>query len=88
MGSARAGRSNLMFILLLLTGIVLGGLIGELASSVPSLSFLNYGKSFILGDPYFVLDLYIVKLTFGLMFRLNVSVIIGIILAIIIYRKL
>ena len=34
------------FIIILLTGIVLGGLIGKLAQGIPSLWWLNYGNEF------------------------------------------
>lgn len=45
-----------ILLLLLMTGIVLGGFIGNMASGVRGLSWLNYGQSFGLMDPV-VLDL-------------------------------
>ena len=73
--------------LLLLTGIVLGGFIGMLAEVTPALGWLAYGQSFGLEEPI-VLNLGILVLTFGLSIKITIASIIGMILAIIIYRFL
>ena len=84
-----ATREKNIWILLLfiLSGIVVGGLLGELAAHVDFLSWLAYGEEFGLDTPI-ELDLNVVKLTFGLMFKINISSIIGIVLAIFIYKKI
>ena len=64
-----------------MAGIVIGGFIGSLLP----VEWLNYGQSFGLTSPV-VLDLGIIAITFGLSIRITVSSIIGIVLAIIIYR--
>ena len=61
------GKSTLILILFILCGIVLGGLIGELAASVDWLSWLSYGQEFGLSTPV-NLDLQVINITFGLMF--------------------
>ena len=83
-----ATREKNIWILLLfiLCGIVIGGLLGDLASKVDFLWWLSYGESFGLSQPI-ELDLSVIKLTFGLMFKINISSIMGMILAIFIYRK-
>ena len=83
-----ATREKNIWILLLfiLSGIVVGGLLGNLASHVDFLSWLSYGEEFGLSAPI-ELDLNVVKLTFGLMFKINIASIIGIVLAIFIYKK-
>ena len=83
-----ATREKNIWILLvfLLSGLVIGGLLGELASHVDFLWWLSYGESFGLASPI-TLDLNIVELTFGLMFKINVASIIGMVIAIFIYRK-
>ena len=48
--------------------------------------WLAYGNSFGLSSPL-ELDLSIMKITFGLTFRMNIASIIGMILSIFIYRK-
>ena len=63
------------------------GLLGKLASEVSWLWWLSYGQSFGLDNPI-VLDLNVLKLTFGIVFNINVASIIGMILAIFIYRKI
>ncbi len=73
--------------LLILTGIVLGGLIGMLAEGVPALSWLAYGQSFGLDEPI-ILNLGLLVVTFGLTIKITIASIIGVILSIIIYRFL
>ena len=80
-----AGKNTWALFLLLLSGIVLGGLIGNLAAGVPGLSWLAYGQSFGLSDPI-ILDLGILVFTFGLVIHINIASIIGVLLAILIYR--
>lgn len=84
-----ATREKNIWILLvfLLSGLVIGGLLGEIASKVSWLWWLSYGESFGISSPI-TLDLSVVTLTFGLMFRINISSIIGMALAIFIYRKI
>ncbi len=73
--------------LFVLTGIVLGGFIGMLAEGVPALSWLGYGQAFGLEEPV-ILNLGILVLTFGLSIKITIASIIGVVLAIIIYRFL
>ncbi len=79
------GKNNWGLFLLLLAGIVVGGFIGNLAAGVPGLSWLGYGQSFGLTSPI-VLDLGIMVVTFGLSIKITIASIIGILIAIIIYR--
>jgi hypothetical protein len=83
-----ATREKNIWILLvfLLAGLVIGGLLGKLASSVSWLWWLSYEQQFGLETPI-VLDLSVLKLTFGLMFKINIASIIGMVLAIFIYKK-
>lgn len=76
-----------ILILFILSGLVIGGLLGELASKVDFLWWLSYGQSFGLSSPL-ELDLSIVKITFGLMFKINIASILGLVIAVIIYHKL
>ena len=83
-----ATRDKNIWILLIfiLSGLVIGGLLGELASKVPWLWWLSFGQQFGLENPI-VLDLNVIKITFALMFKINIASIIGIGLALFIYRK-
>ncbi len=76
-----------ILLVFLLSGLVLGGLLGELASKVEWLWWLGYGKSFGLSNPI-ELDLNVITITFGLMFKINISSIIGMAIALFIYRKI
>lgn len=71
--------------MMILAGIMLGGFIGSLAAGVPGFSWLNYGQSFGFANPI-VLDLGILVITFGLTIKITIASIIGILIAIIIYR--
>lgn len=62
-----------------------GGLIAELTAGVHALSWLSYGQSFGLDSPL-VLDLGVLVLTFALQIKITIASIIGVILAIVIYR--
>lgn len=75
-----------ILVLFILCGIVIGGLLGELASQVDFLWWLSYGDQFGISNPI-TLDLQVIQITFGLMFKINIASIIGMILAIFIYRK-
>ena len=83
-----ATREKNIWILLvfLLAGLVIGGLLGKLASSVSWLWWLSYEQQFGLETPI-VLDLSVLKVTFALMFKINIASIIGMVLAIFIYKK-
>ena len=81
----QSGRTWLFWILLF-SGIILGGLLGELASKVSFLSWLGYGQTFGITQPLQV-DLGVLTLSFGIIFKLNVASIIGILLAVFAYRK-
>ncbi len=76
-----------ILILFILCGLVIGGLLGELASKVDFLWWLSYGEEFGLAEPI-ILNLQVITITFGLMFKINISSIIGMILAIFIYKKI
>lgn len=76
-----------ILLIFILSGIVVGGLLGELAARVDWLWWLSYGQSFGLNEPI-TLDLSVIQITFGLMFKINISSIIGMILAVFIYKKM
>ena len=87
MSKGIVGKNNWALVLLLLVGVVLGGLIGKLCAGVHALGWLNYGQSFGFVNPM-VLDLGILVLTFGFTVDITVAGILGIVIAIIIYRLL
>ena len=75
-----------ILLIFILSGLVIGGLLGDLAKSVDWLWWLSYGESFGLETPM-TLDLNVIKISFALMFKINIASIIGIALGIFIYRK-
>lgn len=85
MSKGVVGKNNWGLFLMLLAGIVLGGFIGSLVAGVPGLSWLNYGQNFGFTNPI-VLDLGILVVTFGLSINITIASIIGVLLALVIYR--
>ena len=75
-----------ILVLFILSGLVIGGLLGELAGQFDFLWWLAYGQSFGLSTPV-SLDLNVITITFGLMFKINIASIVGMAIAIFIYRK-
>lgn len=84
-----ATREKNIWILLvfLLSGLVIGGLLGTIASKVDFLWWLSYEQSFGISTPI-ELNFNVLEITFGLMFKINVASIIGMAIAIFIYRKI
>ena len=76
-------KNNWACFLLILAGIVIGGFIGNLFPS----TWLNYGQTFGLINPL-VLDLGILTITFALTIKITIASIIGIVVALIVYRFL
>ena len=74
-----------ILLIMLLAGIVLGGFMGQLAEGISWLSWLNYGQSFGLNSPL-VIDFGILVIPFGLSIQITMASIIGLALALIIYR--
>ena len=79
-------RSFWLLLIFILSGIVVGGLLGELAMQVSWLWWLGYGQEFGTSAP-FILDLDILKLTFGITVKINVASIIGLLLAVFVYSR-
>ena len=74
-----------VLLIMLLAGIVLGGFMGQLAEGISWLSWLNYGQSFGLDSPL-VINFGILVITFGLSIQITMASIIGLAVALIIYR--
>lgn len=74
-------RVNWVLIVLVLIGFVIGRFIGTYFDG----TFLNYGQAFGLSEPI-VLDIGFIILTFGLRIQINIASVIGVIIALVIYR--
>ncbi len=75
-----------ILLIFILSGLVIGGLLGDFASKVDFLWWLSYGESFGISNPI-TLDLNILNITFGFVCKINIASIIGMAIAIFIYRK-
>lgn len=77
------GKNSWTCLILVLAGIVLGGFLGSMAPD----SFLNFGQTFGLSSPM-ILDLGIISITFAFTIRITIASILGIVVALLIYRVL
>ena len=80
-------KSTWIVILFIFAGLVIGGLLGEVASQVNWLNWLAYGQTFGIQNP-FVLDLNVLSLTFAFALHINIASIIGLTIAIFLYKKM
>ena len=78
-------RNFLILLIMLRAGIVLGGFMGQMAEGIPWLGWLNFGQSFGLDSPL-VINFGILVITFGLTIKITMASIIGVAIALIIYR--
>ena len=75
-----------ILLLFILSGLVIGGLLGEIARQVDGLWWLSYGQTFGMTSPL-ELNLSVISITFALMFRINIASSIGMAIAVFVYRK-
>lgn len=78
-------KDGWILVLFIAMGIVIGGFIGYYVATVPALAWLNFGKPFNFENSF---DIVVMQLEFNLEFRVNIASIIGILLAILAYKKL
>ncbi|MGH4118810.1 DUF4321 domain-containing protein [Clostridium sp.] len=80
-------KKNSYFVFFMLIGAISGSLIGELlGQNINALAFLKNTYTIGMSTPMLI-DLKVLSVTFGLNFNVNIMSIIGIVLAIILYRK-
>ena len=80
-------KSFWILMLFLLSGIVIRWITWRVSCKVDFLWWLGYGESFGLASPI-ELNLKVISITFGLMFKINIASIIGMGIAVYIYRKI
>ena len=76
-------RVNWTLVILVLIGFVIGRFIGTYFEG----SFLNYGQSFGTSSPV-ELNLGFILLTFGIQFRITIASVLGVVLALLVYKFL
>lgn len=73
-----------LLLLLILVGLVIGGVIGDIFQD--TFKLLSYSKT--IGLQPTTLDLNIIKLSFGLLMKLNLASVIGLIISIFIFSRM
>ena len=81
-------KKTFLFLFYLLAGILTGSLLANLCRAIPVLSWMGYANTigFAAGTPA-VLDLIIVKITFGFAMSVSIAQIITISIAMVLYNK-
>ena len=80
-------RKNPYFIFFILIGAISGSFIGELiGDNIIALKFIKNTYTIGMSTPMLI-DLKVLAINFGINFNINIMSIIGIVLAIILYRK-
>ena len=88
---AKKMDSAVVLLVILILGALVGSVIGEVVAALAPGSYLEavFSKGINPGlSPPAVLDLKVITLTFGLTLRINLASLLGIVLAMLIYRKL
>jgi len=75
-----------VLLLVIFAGGLLGSVITEALSAYPSLGFLTREVRAAIIDPPFTFDLRVITLTIGTTLRLNLAVILGMVLAVWLFR--
>lgn len=85
---AKGLKKTVAFLFFLLAGIAVGSVIARLCVGIPWLSWLSWGQSVGLSTSSpAIIDLIVIKIAFGFSLNANISQIIGVIIAIIIFSK-
>ncbi len=81
-------KKTFLFLFYLLAGIITGSLLASLCRSIPALAWLGYTNTigFSAANPA-VLDLIIVKITFGFAMSVSIAQVITISIAMFLYNK-
>jgi len=69
-------KNYLAKIFIILMGVILGGLVGEILGSIPGLGFLKTGVQIGFTEPVTV-SLMVIEFTIGLIFKINIMSIVG-----------
>lgn len=80
----RKASHSLSFLLVMLVGLVIGGIIGEVFSDV--VPILAYGK--VIGFDPVTVDLSVIRLVIGFTMQINLAAILGLIISLLIFKKL
>lgn len=81
-------KKTVVLVFYLLAGVVLGGMLASLCGQVPFLEWLAYSGSIgISPDAPFVLDLSVLRLTFGFSMGISVAQVLTVGLALFLYTR-
>ena len=80
-----SGRGFGMCAVFVFTGAVLGGLLGEALRGVEALSSIAPLPAFVLAPV--AIDLFVVSVSFGLSFTPNIMSLVGVIVALVLFRR-
>lgn len=80
-------QNYFVLFIFLLSGIVIGGFIGVYLGDIPNLSWLNFGITFGMTSPL-TLNFVVFEISFALRFNITMASIFGILISILLYKKI
>ncbi len=83
----KSSKSNIIFVLTVISGLIIGCFIGDIVKDIKYLNWLSYGKTIGLTSPLSI-NLEIISIQFSFTINFTLSGIIGMIISILIYKKL
>ena len=84
---AKGSKNKWALFIMVLAGIVAGGYLGMFLGDLPYMGWMNLGASFGV-DPPVAFNFGLIAVSFGLNVKFTIAGIIGMIISIIIYKKL
>ncbi len=85
----RRSKNLLVLVMLIVFGTLIGNVVADISRNSQYFYWLAYGRQFgISTDSPLFLELGMISLKFGLMLNLTISSIIGIIVSVIVYRRI
>jgi len=83
----KGGKNKWALFLMVLAGIVAGGYVGMFAGNLPYMGWLNFGADFGI-DPPFAVNLGVIAMSVGLNIRFTIAGVLGMLTAVLLYRRL
>jgi len=78
-------KSPWLLVIFLIIGGIIGTIIGDALGTIPSLAILKEAKT--IGIPATSLDLHVFTVSFGLLLKLNLLGVVGLLLGVLAYRR-
>ena len=83
----KSSKNTFIFILIVISGLIIGCFIGDMVKDIKFLGWLSYGKTIGLTSPLSI-NLEVITIQFSFTIKFTLSGIIGMIISILTYKKI